>query len=193
MFSASPAVFAVFSLLRARWGKVNSLRIWRMKGVLLWLRTKGNCIIHLRDLHWAVCRGTGCAISCLWAFWVGTFTSLCRNPNSSCILAQQTEISLLPCAIYFPNQLEPALPPNLSKPAIKWRCYIFPHPLFFLAGNEGSWVVSLASLLSCTTLTREETVIFTSEKQRTKYSRCSLHFPNRNENVAIDLWIPSCF
>lgn len=29
-----------------------------MKWVLLWLRTKGNCIIHLRDLHWAVCRGT---------------------------------------------------------------------------------------------------------------------------------------
>lgn len=42
MFSASPAVFAMFSLLRARWGKVNSLGIERMKGVLLWLRTKGS-------------------------------------------------------------------------------------------------------------------------------------------------------
>lgn len=30
------------SLLRARWGKVNSLGIGRMKGALLWLRTKGN-------------------------------------------------------------------------------------------------------------------------------------------------------
>lgn len=76
-----------------------------------------------------------CHIVCLWAFWVGTFISLCCNPNSSCILAQQTEISLLPYAICFPDQLEPALPPNLSKPAIKWRCYLFPPnpcPFFFL-------------------------------------------------------------
>lgn len=68
-----------------------------------------------------------------------------------------------------------------------------PFFFFFLAGNEGSWVVSLASLLSCTTMIREETVIFTAEKQRTKYSRCSLHFPNQKENVATDLQIPSCF
>lgn len=32
----------MFSLLRAGWGKVNSLGIWRMRGVLLWLRTKCN-------------------------------------------------------------------------------------------------------------------------------------------------------
>lgn len=185
----------MFSLLRARWGKVNSLGIWRMKGVLLWLRTKCNGSLSFLS---PTCTGLFVgewdhAISCLWAFGVGTFTSLCRNPNSSCILAQQTEISLLPCAIYFPNQLEPAVPPNLSKPAIKRRCYIFtPPPFFFLAGNEGSGVVSRLSPLSCTKMAREETVIFTPEKQRTKYSRCSLHFPNQNENVATALWIP-CF
>lgn len=126
----------MFSLLRARWGKVNSLGIWRMKGVLLWLRTKCNGSLSFLS---QTCTGLFVgeldhAISCLWAFWVGTFTSLCRNPNSSCILAQQTEISLLPCAIYFPNQLEPAVPPNLSKPAIKRRCYIFTLPSFFFLG-----------------------------------------------------------
>lgn len=35
----------MFSLLRAGWGKVNSLGIWRMRRVLLWLRTKCNPLI----------------------------------------------------------------------------------------------------------------------------------------------------
>lgn len=123
----------MFSPLKARWGKVNSLGIWRMKEVLLWLRTKGSRIIHLRDLHWAVCRGTGCAISCFWAFWVGTFTSLCCNPNSSCILAQQTEISLLPCAIYFPNQTGTCLTTKPIKTCYQIKVlHISPLHFFFL-------------------------------------------------------------
>lgn len=124
----------MLSLLRARWGKVNSLGIWRMKGVFLWLRTKCNgslspisqtCTgLFVGELHHA--------ISCLWAFWVGTFTSLCRNPNSSCILAQQTEISL--CLVQSISLINWNLPYHQiyqNLPSNEGVTYSPPPPFFF--------------------------------------------------------------
>lgn len=131
----------MFSLLRAGWGKVNSLGIWGTRRVSPWLGTK--CVNPYQpsqslargclQVNW-ICRFS------LGAFWAGTFTSLCCNPNSPCIWAQQTEISLLPCTTCFPNGPGSALYPNLSKPAIKWRCYIT-----FLLGWKSRFLGSFSS------------------------------------------------
>lgn len=194
MFSASPAELALFSVLRAGWGKVNSLGIWRMRGVLLWLRTKCNQpISQISDPRTgAVCKWTGYAVSCLRALWAGTFTSLCRNPNSPCILAWQTEITLLPCATNFSNGLDSALHPNLSKPAIKWRCYMF-H--FFFLGWKSRFLGSFSSQPAQLYHEgqREECDLRSGQAKDEALKMPSAIPSHRAEKASTALQTPSCF
>lgn len=161
----------MFSLLRAGWGKVNSWGMWRTRGILLWLRTKCNRpALPVSE----PCTGGGELVPCLQAFWAGTCTSLCRNPDLHVTLAQQTEISPLPCTTCFPNGLDSVSYSDLSKLAIKLRCcmllFIFHMFFFCLAGNQGSQADFLASLLRPMKKGRKKPDLCSIEKQRKKKS-----------------------
>lgn len=162
-----------------------------MKGVLLWVRTKCNGSLSFLSQT--------CTLGCLQVNWIMPY---CVSEHFEwglsppCVVTQiphvfwHNKLKSLSCLVQSISLINWNLPYHQTYqnlPSNEGVTYSPPPPFFFLAGNEGSGVVSLPSPLSCTKMTREETVIFTPEKQRTKYSRCSLHFPNQNENVATAL------